>query len=76
MGTAMTNANDLHTRLIHLETRLAFQDDTIDTLNAVVTRLQTTVDRLTHEVAILRAQLQAVAPPLSAGAANEKPPHY
>lgn len=70
------NPTDLLARLIKLETQLAFQDDTVDTLNAVVTQLRTTVERLAHEVGALRSQLRTVAPSLNAGGADEKPPHY
>lgn len=70
------NSTDLLARLIKLETQLAFQDDTVDTLNAVVTQLRTTVDRLSDEVGALKAQLRTVAPSLHPGGADEKPPHY
>lgn len=72
----MTNDNDLLARVIQLETKLAFHEETIDTLNTVVTRVQATVDRLTHEVDALRMQLRTVAPSLIVGSSDEKPPHY
>lgn len=72
----MTDDNDLPARLIQLETKLAFQEQTIETLNTVVTRLQATVDRLSHEVDALKAQLRTVAPSPITGSGNEKPPHY
>lgn len=68
--------DDLHARLIRLETRLAFQEETIETLDTVVTRLQATVDRLAHEVDALKMQLRTVAPSLVVGSSDEKPPHY
>lgn len=68
--------DDLHARVIRLETRLAFQEETIETLDTVVTRLQATVDRLAHEVDALKMQLRTVAPSLVVGSSDEKPPHY
>lgn len=73
------NANepDLQARLVELETKAAFQDETIETLNAVVTRLQSTVDRLALKLAALETQLRTVAPSLVADRADETPPpHY
>ena len=72
----MNNDTTLHARLIELETKLAFQEQTIDTLNAVVTQLQATADRLTHEVGVLKTQLRTAAPSLVSDRVDEKPPHY
>ena len=72
----MSNETDLHAHLINLETKIAFQEQTIETLNTVVTRLQTTVDGLMHEVGALKRQLRTVAPSLVNERADEKPPHY
>ena len=71
----MDNETDLHAHLVELETKVAFQEQTIETLNVVVTRLQSAVDRLTHEVSALKVQLRTVAPSL-VGTGTEKPPHY
>jgi len=73
----MRNASNLQARLVELETKVAFQDHTIDTLNAVVTRLQATVDQLTLELTTLKSQLRAVAPSLVVDRKDEQPPpHY
>lgn len=71
----MNDDSNLLAHVIELETKLAFQDETIETLNAVVTRLQATVERLTQEMTALKAQLRSVAP-TTGGQADEKPPHY
>ena len=64
-------------RLIEVETRLAFQDDTLQALNAVVARQQQEIYRLRREIEALKAQLQAMAPSLVASRAEETPPpHY
>ncbi|MEW6500022.1 MAG: SlyX family protein [Thermodesulfobacteriota bacterium] len=45
-------------RLIELETRLAFQEKTLEELNEVVTRQQEEIDRLGEEVGRLTARLR------------------
>lgn len=73
----MSKESDVLTRLIELETKVAFQDHTVETLNAVVTRLQSAVDRLVLEVDALKTQLRTVAPSLVVDQKDETPPpHY
>jgi len=64
-------------RLIELETRLAFQDNSLQELNTVVVRQQREIDALTRELEMLKAQLRTLAPDLVANRADEAPPpHY
>jgi SlyX protein len=64
-------ANDM----IEVQTRLAFQEDTINQLNDVVTRQQSQLDRLAQAVAFLKRQLQEL--PSGEGPGEEPPPpHY
>ncbi|UCH52843.1 MAG: SlyX family protein [Pseudomonadota bacterium] len=64
-------------RIAELEVRLAFQERTIQELNDVVTRQQQTIERLTRDVQVLRAQLQTLAPSLVGSREDEPPPpHY
>lgn len=53
-------------RVIEFETKVALQDETIETLTAGVTRLQAAVERLTQGSASLKGQLKSVAPPPAA----------
>ena len=67
----------MENRLIELETRLSFQDHTLQELNAVVVRQQREIDTLTRELETLKAQLKTLAPDLVASRAEEAPPpHY
>lgn len=71
----MTDVKTLSDRIDVLETRLTFQDETIETLNKTITEQWLKIDALTRQVASLRERLleaEANAP----GAANEPPPHY
>ena len=74
----MTPMNDIKTlvdRIDALETRLAFQDETIETLNQTITAQWQQIDALTRQVANLGERLQE-AEAQAPGAANEPPPHY
>jgi SlyX protein len=62
-------------RIDLLETRLAFQDETIETLNKTITEQWLKIDTLTRQLANLSERLQE-AERRAPGAANEPPPHY
>jgi SlyX protein len=73
-----TNTNDikkLGDRIDLLETRLTFQDETIETLNKTITQQWIKIDALTRQLANLNERLQE-AETHAPGAANEPPPHY
>jgi uncharacterized coiled-coil protein SlyX len=67
--------NDLSERVNALEARIAYQDDTIETLNATITEQWKQIDALTRQVAALNDRLQETEA-RSPGPANERPPHY
>ena len=62
-------------RIDTLETRLAFQDDAIETLNKTITEQWAKIDALTRQLVHLNERLQE-AETQAPGAANERPPHY
>ena len=71
----MSDMKALSDRVDVLETRLMFQDVTIETLNQTITEQWQQIDVLTRQVAALNERLreaEASAP----GPANEPPPHY
>jgi SlyX protein len=71
----MSDSKAFGDRIDALETRLTFQDETIETLNKTITAQWQQIDALTRQVAHLGERLreaEAHAP----GATNEPPPHY
>ena len=66
---------ELSDRIDVLETRLTFQEATIETLNATITEQWKSIDALTRQLARLRERL-AEAEASTPVPANERPPHY
>jgi SlyX protein len=71
----MSDAKSLSDRIDVLETRLTFQDETIETLNRTITAQWQQIDALTRQVEALRERLQE-AESNAPGPVNEPPPHY
>jgi SlyX protein len=65
----------LEDRIEALETRLMFQDATIETLNETVTAQWREIDALKRHIANLRERLQEAEAGLPRPT-NEPPPHY
>ena len=71
----MSDIKTLRDRIDLLETRLAFQDETIEALNQTITAQWQQIDTLTRQVAALNERLQE-AESNTPGATDEPPPHY
>ena len=71
----MIDVKGLSERIDALEVRIAYQDETIETLNQTITAQWTEIDRLTRQIAELKERLQDAESNLPAPA-NERPPHY
>jgi SlyX protein len=71
----MSDIKTLADRLDRLESRLAFQDDTIETLNKTVTQQWARIDALTRRLVVLGERLQEAENQMPRPA-NEPPPHY
>jgi len=67
--------SELSDRIDALEARIAYQDDTIETLNQTITAQWKQIDALTRQVAALNDRLQE-AESRAPGPVNERPPHY
>lgn len=74
----MSNSlQDLESKLIDLESKLAFQDDTIEKLNSVVTQQQVQLDHLNLQVEKLQEWIKNLQPSNIASSSEETPPpHY
>ncbi|MBO7380957.1 MAG: SlyX family protein [Neisseriaceae bacterium] len=68
------NNDEYNQRLIALEERLAWQDETIDSLDKTVTRLNETVRLQQEQLSWLYRRLENTSN--TEMPANEKPPHY
>jgi SlyX protein len=71
----MSDEKTLGSRIDALETKLMFQDETIETLNKTITEQWLKIDALTRQVLSLSERLQE-AEANAPGPANERPPHY
>jgi len=63
-------------RLDALEVRVAYQDDTIETLNKTITAQWSEIDGLNRRVAELRERLAEAESRAVTAPSSEKPPHY
>ncbi len=71
----MSDEKTLSDRIDGLESKLMFQDETIETLNKTITEQWLKIDALTRQLLSLSERLreaEANAP----GHTNEPPPHY
>lgn len=71
----MSENDALAERIDDLEVRIAFQDRTIEDLNAVVAKQWKQIDELQRKVAQLLEHARATAPIADAGS-EPPPPHY
>lgn len=65
--------------LIELQSKLAFQEHTLEDLNQVITHQQQQIDRLAQQVLLLKDKCEALEYAQSqpqGGTEQEKPPHY
>ncbi|MEQ1663139.1 MAG: SlyX family protein [Thiobacillus sp.] len=68
--------NEMPDRLAEIETKLAFAEDLIDTLNQTVARQQTQIDSLQAQLRVVYQQMQAITPEDARSPREELPPHY
>ena len=63
--------------IMDLQTRLAFQEDSIDTINQIVVRQQSEIDLLKREIIQLKEMIEDFRDAQgNGGNATELPPHY
>ena len=67
----------MENKIIELQSKLVFQDETINELNTVITDQQQQLDQLREEIRLLGLRIASVAE--SSNVSDEKeppPPHY
>ena len=62
--------------LIELQTQVAFQEDTIDQLNEVVTEQDNRIRKLEQKIASFYQEFQALNETVSGDVVDTRPPHY
>lgn len=65
---------DTNARFIELETRIAYQDHTIETFNGVLLEMREEIDALRRELKEVKSKAESGSPDF--GPANDKPPHW
>jgi SlyX protein len=71
----MSEIEALRERIDTMEMRIAYQDDSIETLNATITAQWKQIDMLTRQMASLGERM-AEAETAVGVPTNERPPHY
>lgn len=71
----MTQKPDTELRLTELETRISFQDDIIEKLNATIIEQWKQIESHARQISALNERLQE-AEQRATPARNEPPPHY
>lgn len=75
--TRTDQPSSLAARIDALEVRIAYQDETIESLNKTITEQWRKIDALGREVVSLRERLDDAEMKAGAGPASEPPPpHY
>jgi len=72
----MSNNEDIKQKLVDIETRMAFLEDTVDSLNTIVYRQDEQLIKLRQHNVQLKDQLKQVHEAIEAGPQDETPPHY
>lgn len=73
------NMNNVEDELIELQTRIAYQEDTIGQLNQVITKQDADILQLQHQMRLLAKRIDELSFAQADGAeevVNERPPHY
>ncbi len=71
--------NEMGDELIELQTRIAYQEDTINQLNQVITKQDADILQLQHQMRLLAKRIDELSFTQGDGSediTNERPPHY
>ncbi|MBC8519312.1 MAG: SlyX family protein [Gammaproteobacteria bacterium] len=77
MGSDKMDYNSLESRLEEIESRLSFQDNHIQELNDIISKLQLEVMTMAQRLSDSERQIQEITPSLIKSLSEETPPpHY
>ncbi|BCE02587.1 SlyX family protein [Marinicellulosiphila megalodicopiae] len=68
--------NNIEQTVIDLQTKLAFQEDTLDQLNEVVSQQDLQIRKLEHKIASFYQEFKQLNQSMSGEVIDTKPPHY
>jgi SlyX protein len=72
----MSDGRDLSERIDALESRVTYQDDTIEILNQTITAQWREIDALKRQISVLNERLEEARAGGPPGPVDEPPPHY
>ena len=72
----LSDAESIRSQLIDLQSQLAFQEDTVQSLNEVVTQQQQQIERLNEMISGVKLQIEGATSVSSSPILNTPPPHY
>ena len=74
--TTSTALDELKEQLFDLQTQVAFQEDTLQVLNDIVTKQQQQIENLHELCKSQKSQLELMTEETGGAQVDEKPPHY
>lgn len=74
--TSLTELDQLKQQLFDLQSQLAFQEDTLQALNDIVTKQQQQIENLHELCESQKSQLELMTEATGGALMEEKPPHY
>lgn len=78
MSDLNNNINLLNQRICELETKLSFQENTIEDLNNVIINQQFSLDKIQQQLRLLAQKMRNLEPNNNIASQSEEtpPPHY
>lgn len=78
MSDLNNNINLLNQRICELETKLSFQENTIEDLNNVIINQQFSLDKMQQQLRLLAQKMRNLEPNNNIASQSEEtpPPHY
>lgn len=78
MSDLNNNINLLNRRICELETKLSFQENTIEDLNNVIINQQFSLDKMQQQLRLLAQKIRNLEPNNNIASQSEEtpPPHY